>query len=689
MGANMKSKLLAELAAATLLVISVLPNYLAAQGNETGKSQHHHYKLVDIGTFGGPQSHVNPGSGNDTGNYASVLNSRGEVVGWAETSTPDPFPAFCFSDDCFVAHAFVLKNGAMMDLGALPGGASSAGNWISSNGLIAGVSENGTTDPLIPGVPELRATLWAHGRIIDLGSLPEGGFESVANAVNSQGHVVGSATNAVADPNSMVGSGFQTRAFLWRDGVMEDLGTLGTGTDAQAILINEKGQVVGWSYVNSVLTNACIPGFAFVTGSFIWDKEDGMRDLGSLGGTCTTATDMNNHGQVVGGSNLPGDVIQHGFLWDNGSFQDLGGSLGSSTGAYAINEAGNAVGFAFMPDNSTFHAVLWKQIGQLTDLGVVGSDQCSNADSINEAMQVVGSSLSDCNLEKANFRAFLWEDGSIFDLNALIPSDSSLYLQTTETINNRGEIAGVGVDQAGNEHAFLLIPCDENHPGIEGCDYSLVDPTSVASRTSSDSVPRDPSSVNQNLETSGPSPELLGSIASESNRVNRIFRQWPITTPRLSTRQAPVLVGAATTASPVITSGAPPNGTVGVQYGPATLESFKCFASPVLGWHQSCLPCSDFSGGCVSLPRCRGLFPSPCVKVETFYPGVVLTASGGRPPYFWSVSGLPPGLTINSQKGDISGIPTAVGTYHLIVTVADSSSPPLHGSASYSVTIFQ
>lgn len=48
------------------------------------------------------------------------------------------------------------------------------------------------------------------------------------------------------------------------------------------------------------------------------------------------------------------------------------------------------------------------------------------------------------------------------DLNTLIPPQSSLYLVTPETINDRGEIAGVGVDASGYQHAFLLVPCDDD-----------------------------------------------------------------------------------------------------------------------------------------------------------------------------------------------------------------------------------
>lgn len=51
-----------------------------------------------------------------------------------------------------------------------------------------------------------------------------------------------------------------------------------------------------------------------------------------------------------------------------------------------------------------------------------------------------------------------------------------------------------------------------------------------------------------------------------------------------------------------------------------------------------------------------------------------LSASGGTPPYTWSiVSGsLPPGLTLNPSTGQISGIPTTAGTFFFTVQVRDS-----------------
>jgi probable HAF family extracellular repeat protein len=500
----MKRKLRSSVSTVILLAALTIPLQLTAQ-DHTNRSQtkHYQYKLIDIGTFGGPESHFNPGSGNDFLPFASVLNNTGTVAGFADTATQDPFQPFCFWN-CVAAHAFrAHRDGVLTDLGALSGeGNSSAALGISANGFIAGLSENGELDPLYAGLPELRAILWKQGNMTDLGTLPEGGYQSEANSVNSAGQVVGAATNLIPDVNSLgtfwLWGGpdgisppyqYQTRAFLWdnKNG-MQDLGTLAGGTDAQAILINELGQVVGDSYTSSAPSQYCASvGFALTTGSFIWDKNQGMRDLGNLGGTCTLAADLNNRGQVIGISGLAGEQFQHAFFWENGSLQDLGGSLGgNNTGAFVVNDKGQAVGFANLSGDIVFHATLWRRVGEMTDLGTLGTDQCSYATGINNRGQVVGGSISDCS---DGFRAFLWEQGTIFDLNALIPPGSSLYLTQTYTIDDRGEIAGEGDDAAGNGHAFLLIPCDGNHPGVEGCDYSLVDAATAAPTSAPRQVP--------------------------------------------------------------------------------------------------------------------------------------------------------------------------------------------------------
>jgi probable HAF family extracellular repeat protein len=170
--------------------------------------------------------------------------------------------------------------------------------WISRNGLITGNSQNGAIDPLVPGLPEIRAVLWRDGKIIDLGTL-EGGHESATSAVNNGGQVAGAFNNTIPDPFSLVGDGYEVRAFLWQDGAMEDLGTLG-GPDAFALLINERSQITGQSYTSS--TPGPITGIPPLD-PFL--RENGeMIDLGTLGGTSGIPTAFNNRGEVVGQSIL-------------------------------------------------------------------------------------------------------------------------------------------------------------------------------------------------------------------------------------------------------------------------------------------------------------------------------------------------------------------------------------------------
>jgi probable HAF family extracellular repeat protein len=239
-------------------------------------------------------------------------------------------------------------------------------------------------------------------------------------------------------------------------------------------------------------------------GAFIWDKSHGMVDLGGFGGTCTMAAAINQAGQVVGLSSIAGDGYAHAFRWENGSLRDLGGSLGgNNTGATAISESGEAVGSANLPGETMEHATLWKRVGQMTDLGTVGTDPCSIAFGVNNKGQVVGdSSPSDC-VSFNTSRAFLWENGSIADLNSLIPPNSPLHLQWAYSINERGEIAVNGFDAKNIEQAAVLIPCDENHHDVEGCDYSLLD-AGIAGEGNPTRLINQSTAVRNGKQTDGP-----------------------------------------------------------------------------------------------------------------------------------------------------------------------------------------
>ena len=444
--------------AAVALITLALPVPLAAQ--------HTRYRLIDLGTFGGPASAIAPTIAGGSENPGRGLTDRGVIVGIANTPDLDPFATGC--PFCFVTHAFKWQNGTLTDLGTLQGvnsDLSSQANWINDREWIAGTSYTGGLDPLT-GFPAAHPVLWRNGEIIDLGTLGEDFGQ--ASALNNRGQVVGYSLNGIADPVGIFGNATENRAFLWQNGVMQDLGTLCEsegvcGLDAVANAVNERGQVAGIS-----ATNATPNG---TTGAptvlpFLWERGR-MIDLGTLGGTNSGVDGptvlLNNRGQVAGTSTLEGDMSYHPFLWEHGVMKDLG-TLGGDTGFVTwITDSGDVIGTADLPGtsgNQSHHAFLWSK-GVKTDLGSLGGT--SHAEGINLQGQIVGRSTPN---GSAVQHAFLWEHGGpMVDLNTLIPANSGLLLEEGGNINDQGEIAGRGlpagceaVDACG--HAFLLIPCD-------------------------------------------------------------------------------------------------------------------------------------------------------------------------------------------------------------------------------------
>jgi probable HAF family extracellular repeat protein len=394
------------------------------------------------------------------------INSQGTVVVLGDTPIPDPYSPNCFTSDCLVNHPGIWQDGVLTDLGVLPGVNSGAPNWINDRGVVVGVSENGLIDPLT-GFPEIEAVVWKHGQIINLGTL--GGNASSSNAVNNRGEVTGNALNTILDPFEIELR--PSELLLWyRSNTnaepMQDLGTLG-GPDSAGEFVNERGQVAGVSYT-SFTPN---PGTGIPTQDpFLWD-DGTMIDLGTLGGTAGWPWSLNNRGQVTGQSNLADDVHFHAFLWSRGVLTDLGTLGGDNSSARWVNDAGEVVGRATLyPGMVARHGFLWKK-GVMIDLGILAGDTCSTAYAINSSEQIVGDS-GNCG---AINRGFLVENGSpIVDLQTLVLPGSEVTISETNYINDAGEISGFGTNSNGDQRGLLLIPCDEKHPGV--CeDYSVIE----------------------------------------------------------------------------------------------------------------------------------------------------------------------------------------------------------------------
>lgn len=231
--------------------------------------------------------------------------------------------------------------------------------------------------------------------IRDLGTL--GGDFSQATGVNADGWIVGASR---VPPGRRHATSYH--AFLWRSGRMRDLGTLG-GTESEARDVNDRGQVVGFAQYDSVSFGNFVRRFHR---AFLW--EDGkMRRLGTLGGRWSRAHAINDRGQVVGVS-LTEDGEPHAFLRDGGRMRDLGTLGGPASRAYDVDDRGRVVG-ASVTDEGEVHAFLWVD-GEMRDLGSL-SDY-SRARAIGGAGLVVGASRTARTPDgRVSVHAVAWELG--------------------------------------------------------------------------------------------------------------------------------------------------------------------------------------------------------------------------------------------------------------------------------------
>jgi len=256
--------------------------------------------------------------------YAQAINNNGQVVGVYDVNG--------------MTRGYFYDKGAVTDIGSL-----SPYGWVSpiainNSGQVAGsaVLSNGYA----------HSFLYSQGTMTDIGTFSTQNF---AYGINNNGQIVGdnetpvwnayrydstsaSLTNisslrvayGINDNGQIIGE-VGGRSYLWNNGVLTDLGTLG-GSNVIARAINLSGQITGWSDIGSQ------------THAFLWDKGV-MKDLGTLGGTISYAYGINSYGQVVGWSQMANGE-SHGFLYTDGKMTDIG-----DIRPKGINDLGQIVGY--------------------------------------------------------------------------------------------------------------------------------------------------------------------------------------------------------------------------------------------------------------------------------------------------------------------------------------------------------
>ncbi len=249
---------------------------------------------------------------------------------------------------------------------------------------------------------------------------------TTALSVNSHGQVVGSTLN---------------RAARWDAGVLVPLATP-SGYQSQATAINDGGVAVG--QINSR---------AAVRQAVRWDSSG--RAMTALPGLSSSgegiATALNTTGQVAGAStNASGQT--HAVVWQGGRATDLGTLGGTRSSAEAINDLGQTVGYSRLSDETVTHGFLWDG-ATLHDLGSPAGN--SRAWDINNQGQIVGDFLSAGGAQ----HALIWDDMVATDLNGAVDNLPLGWLLTSaQGINDSGQIAVIALDDRFQLRAALLTP---------------------------------------------------------------------------------------------------------------------------------------------------------------------------------------------------------------------------------------
>jgi len=374
--------------------------------------------------------------------------------------------------------SLAAQSGATYSVYNLPsaGGSFSSGNSINDLGIISG-------DANQSGNLTTHATVWLFGSRFDLGTLGGANSDVQWPVKNNVGVISGIAETATVNK---LGEAWSCSAFFpgnatlhnclgfvsdW--GKLRALPTLG-GYNGFATGTNDLGQTVGWAE-NNVHDSTCNLPQVLQFRAVMWGPgRDQIKELPPLplqlgetvADTVSAATAINDRGQVVGISGICSNAVGglsaiHAVIWQKGIPTYMGNIGGAAWNTpMAINQHGTVVGFANVQAGSGLlaHAFRWTKSGGMMDLGTLpgqGADAQSQALGINDQGQVVGLS---CTAGFASCAAFLWQNGVMTNLNALVAPGYDDQLIQASDINDEGVITGEAADATGDVLSFVAAP---------------------------------------------------------------------------------------------------------------------------------------------------------------------------------------------------------------------------------------
>ncbi len=300
---------------------------------------------------------------------------------------------------CVMAFGLGAANTAMSqetdgywDLRPLNGGRYSIASGVSANGSVIIGFENDANF-------QTRAFLWKQGRMESLGTLNNGTYSNATGASADGSVIVGYARDGNASN--------QIRAFLWTQGRMEGLGTLNGGIFSRANGVNADG---------SVIVGYATDGLASVMYRAVRWTQGTIESLGTLNnGTSSQASGVNADGSVVVGNAADGASFNatRAFRWTQGRMESLGTlNSGNFSDAKSVNADGSVVvGYATDGDAAnTPRAFRWTQ-GRMESLGTLNNGNYSYANGVNADGSVVVGLSTDGGAFQTD-RAFRWTEAT-------------------------------------------------------------------------------------------------------------------------------------------------------------------------------------------------------------------------------------------------------------------------------------